>query len=324
MTTLNEQAQDDMFEDIEKMSLSGLVEKYGGIDYLGEEADSMDGAVEKADEEDLILQEETMDGEEVGSELTDEEEGEVEDFGESEDDELSEEEFEDVGDYEGITDSYDLQLGLINGPIDQPVTRIRTFGEFGIGFLGCGIVANIEDVQYQMAIRMAETGTLVQEAQQAGTVLPEVAFEGDVKAYLQGEDLPGLVSVASLQDAGDPAGTSGVSFKFDDGSDFRVYILGSCSEMADDLGMLDDLQADVTDGLEIKADQNCMKSIWQKYYQFYAGKYIAAAMQAWQQGNFPKAAAAFEKARDGFESDKNPAEYNCLESWRAEAESKAS
>jgi len=74
--------------------------------------------------------------------------------------------------------------------------------------------------------------------------------------------------------------------------------------------------------LVTKADQSCLKALWEQYAKYYSGKYIGAAWQAFQAKNYPMAAAAFAKARDGFEPKKNPKEYNCLDGWRQEAESK--
>ncbi len=71
-----------------------------------------------------------------------------------------------------------------------------------------------------------------------------------------------------------------------------------------------------------KADQTCLKSIWGHYYKYYSGKWIAAAWGLYQKGQYAQAAQAFGKARDGFQPDKNPNEYECLDAWSKDAEGK--
>lgn len=75
-----------------------------------------------------------------------------------------------------------------------------------------------------------------------------------------------------------------------------------------------------TKSLVAKADQACLKKVWGEYYKYYSGKYISAAWTAYRAKDFKRATLAFEKARDGFQPDKNPSEYECLEAWRVEAD----
>jgi len=72
-----------------------------------------------------------------------------------------------------------------------------------------------------------------------------------------------------------------------------------------------------------KADQSCLKAIWSEYYKYYSGKWIAQGWNAYHAGKYSQAADAFEKARDGFQPNKNPKEYECLDAWRADAEEKS-
>lgn len=62
-------------------------------------------------------------------------------------------------------------------------------------------------------------------------------------------------------------------------------------------------------------DKACMKSLWQQYYKYYSGKWLATANKLMNEKKYPQAAKAFEKARDGFQEDKNPKEFACLDSW---------
>jgi hypothetical protein len=327
------EADDEMFRDIDRMSLSTLIKKYGGIrpaSIIQKGPNGMDMDLEAQEEE---VGEDLDNDQEVGEDADHAAEvlGDEEEAGENAEEEATEtpeEELAEEEEEEGFTidDVYDLAEALVSGQFMGQVDKVRTFDEFGLGFLGSGVVAHINGVCYQLAIRMAQSGSLVDQAIQdaQGGLNPEDAFEGDVKNYLEDEPLPGLTEVRNLSDVGDPAGCCGASFLFDDGSDFRVYVLGSSSEHYDIGSMIDDMTGSDMLGPEVKADQACMRKIWAEFYKYYSGKYISAAMQAWSAGNYPMASAAFAKARDGFQQDKNPAEYNCLEAWRQEADNKAS
>ncbi len=83
-----------------------------------------------------------------------------------------------------------------------------------------------------------------------------------------------------------------------------------------------DRSIDEEKSLIAKADQACLKSLWSEYYKYYSGKWIAAAWNFYKAGKFSQAKQAFEKARDGFQSDKNPKEYDCLDAWAKDAEGK--
>ena len=62
-------------------------------------------------------------------------------------------------------------------------------------------------------------------------------------------------------------------------------------------------------------DSECMKTLWQQYYKYFSGKWIAAAQKLKSQGNYEAAAKAYQKAANGFEPNKNPKEHGCLRSW---------
>ncbi len=72
-----------------------------------------------------------------------------------------------------------------------------------------------------------------------------------------------------------------------------------------------------------KADQACMKKIWGEYYKYYSGKWIATAMKLYNSGKYNEAGQAFTKARDGFQENKNPNEFKCLDAWATDAAGKA-
>lgn len=74
---------------------------------------------------------------------------------------------------------------------------------------------------------------------------------------------------------------------------------------------------------EGEPDRKCMQNLWKQYWKFYSGKYISAAMSAYNKKNYSQAAKAFTFARDGFQPKANPAEFNCLDKWRVHCENKA-
>ena len=66
----------------------------------------------------------------------------------------------------------------------------------------------------------------------------------------------------------------------------------------------------------VKADQACLQKIWSEAYKYYTGKWIAAAQQFVLKKDWGRAAAAMAKARDGYQEEKNPKEWGCLDTWR--------
>lgn len=87
-------------------------------------------------------------------------------------------------------------------------------------------------------------------------------------------------------------------------------------------GQLKKIKQALGKSLVTKADQTCLKSTWGQYYKYYSGKWIAAAWGLYQKGQYAQAAQAFAKARDGFQPNKNPGEYKCLDGWKQDAEGK--
>jgi len=229
-----------------------------------------------------------------------------------------------------VESAYDLVQSLVlafsdSTVLEGQVGKLRSFKDVGMGpVVPYGVLADVGGIPYQLAIKMAATGSLVEEArvnsgEGPSRLIPEEAFQSDLIAYLQGEAIPGLQSVLDLSDVGDPSVLAGVTFTFDDGSEFRVYILGSVTEIFDSVDTVDGVVAE----LETKADQECLKKLWAEYYKYYSGKYISAAMVAADAKQFAKSAKAYEMARDGFEKTRNVKEFSCLEAWRAEMADKA-
>lgn len=62
-----------------------------------------------------------------------------------------------------------------------------------------------------------------------------------------------------------------------------------------------------------------LEQVYNKYQQYYAGQKILAAATAYKAGEFETASQGFEEARDSFEDDKNPTEWNVLEDWREQS-----
>lgn len=103
------------------------------------------------------------------------------------------------------------------------------------------------------------------------------------------------------------------------------------NDFALDAGMTMDGPATYEDRIQVKKllnkslvekaapDTKCLQALWKEYYKYYSGKWIAQAWTAYRAKNWEKAATAFESARDGFQRDKNPNEFNCLNGWAKSA-----
>ena len=72
--------------------------------------------------------------------------------------------------------------------------------------------------------------------------------------------------------------------------------------------------------MKLHPDIDCLDSLWEQFRNDYSGKWISTAWQHYGNGLYQEAAVAFGKARDGF--GKKSVEWQCLEAWRAHAESK--
>jgi hypothetical protein len=72
--------------------------------------------------------------------------------------------------------------------------------------------------------------------------------------------------------------------------------------------------------MKIPPSMECLDEIWDKFRNEYSGKLITSAWKFYGDAHYSEAVHDFEKARDGF--GKKSIEWQCLEAWRAHAESK--